>query len=90
MTGRSRALGDQTRVSAETACEIAHKALPRKRHGRGDQEYGIRVSVLSAAVAGMRRSAAMQGMQPYQLTADLPGLVRAAELKVRVSLPVRD
>ena len=23
------------RVSAETACEIMHKALPRKRHGRG-------------------------------------------------------
>ena len=35
MTGRSRAVREQMRVSAETVCEKLHKALPRKRHGRG-------------------------------------------------------
>ena len=37
MTGRFRAVHGQIRVSAETACENLHKALPRKRHERGGQ-----------------------------------------------------
>ena len=36
------------RVSAEGACEIAHKALPRKRHRRSDEKYDDRLTTLSA------------------------------------------
>ncbi len=50
MTGRSRAIRGQLHVSAETACENLHKALPRKRH-----EYGGLGSMTTRADA---RSAA--------------------------------
>jgi hypothetical protein len=38
-------------VSAETACEILHKALPRKRRGVGRAPY-VRVGALFAALCG--------------------------------------
>ena len=44
--------GQMSRVSAEAACEILHKALPRKRHGRGCQRITIQIDALSAADAG--------------------------------------
>jgi hypothetical protein len=42
------------RVSAEAACEILHKALPRKRHGLGCQRYDDPDRCLSAACGPFR------------------------------------
>ena len=46
-------------VSAETACEIPHKAFPRKRDGHGGQERGNQsddpVRGMSGKSVGLRR-----------------------------------
>jgi hypothetical protein len=59
MTGCSCAACGQMRVSAETACGIVYKALPRKRRRRGGQEHEVSGLYLSAAEGRISGTAAL-------------------------------
>jgi hypothetical protein len=55
---QARLGGMRARVSAETACEFLHKALPRKRYGCAAWARALQAGALSAADEGSRSESA--------------------------------